>query len=148
MQQGDIEKGLLVISAWRLAVSTDPWEMLAIMCTIRNWIVPHQGQIAHFFKSYTEAVQHFYDNYPLRPLPITTNLPVFTDLSEGIQYKVDEVYSGKYPDITGSDNNPFGARYFGRATNPSPESFFFRNVISQQGAHPLIGHFGSQAFYE
>ena len=148
MQQGDGEKGLLVFAAWQLAISNDPWEMLAIMCTIRNWIVPHHGQIAHFFKSYPEAITYFYKNYPIRDLPVSTSLPCFTDQSEGIFYKVDEVYGGKYPDITGSDNNPYGARYFGRATNPSPDSWFYKNVISQQGAHPLIGNFGSQSFFE
>lgn len=148
MQGGDLERGMLVIAAWQLSVSNDPFEMLAILCTIRNWVVPHPNQIAHFYKSYPEAVRSFYEHYPLRPYPDVTTLPVFTDPSEGILYKVDEVYSGKYPDVTGSDNNPFGARYFGRATNPSPDSWFFKTVLSQQGAHPLIGNFGSQSFFE
>ena len=150
MTQSDYEKALLVAASWRLAKNNDVNEILAIACVIRNWVVPRfqarvfpmNGQA--YFKSYSEAVDNFFSLYPLRAFP-TINEAALIDPDEGILVKVDSVYDCTMVDMTSSRANPFGARYFGRANNPS--AWFRSEVLERQDIHPLIGQFGSQAFH-
>lgn len=148
MRQSEFEKALLAEACWRLSKSNDTNELLAIGCTLRNWVVPHMGQVGHFYKSYLECIETFYDNYPKRRLPPTSNDPALIDLDSGLLWKIDEIYDNKYPDLTSSDNNLFGARYFGRPATSAPDSWFTLSVLNNQGAHPLIGSFGGSSFYE
>jgi hypothetical protein len=146
MTQADLEKGLLVIAAWRLAKSNDPNELLAIMSVIRNWVVPRYGVKVEpmvqetYYKSYSAAIADFFEIYPTRGLP-AINEPALIDPVEGLLLKVDSCYSCDMVDTTSSRAFPGGARYFGRAA--SPTEWFQRTVLARQDVHPLIGSFGS-----
>jgi hypothetical protein len=150
MTQSEYERSILVAAAWKLGLNNDPNELLAIMCVIRNWVVPRyqaarspmNGKI--YFTSYSEAVQAFHDIYPARPLP-AINEGALIDPVEGLLMKVDGIYDCSLIDVTSSRAFPFGARYFGRAANPS--GWFKAEVLQHQDVHPLIGMFGSQSFY-
>ena len=146
MQAAEFEKGLLVLTAWRTSSGNGVNELFAIACTLRNWVVPRPGQAVPDYKSYTEAVLHFWENYPLRGFP-KVNEPTLIDPNEGLFVCIDQVYNNTVPDITSSQAFPNGARHFGRARLAIPGSWFYDNILSRQHEHPLIGTFGSQQFY-
>ena len=149
MQQTEFEKGLLAMAAWRLARSSDVNELLAILCTLRNWVtnrgLMHTG--LYHFKTYTEVVENFLAIYPVRSLPMI-NEPALIDPREGLLAVVDGVYDNTRADITSSHANPSGARYFGVASEVGTGSWFDEEVLKQPHIHKLIGKFGSQQFYE
>jgi hypothetical protein len=147
VQQSEFEKALLAEAAWRLSRSSDVNELLAVACSIRNWVCPRMGQVGHYYRSYSEAINAFYSTYPLRDVPSLSE-PALVDPTDGLLWKIDEVHNGRMPDLTSSDANPYGAKYFGRPGTASTDSWFYKTVILQQGAHPLIGTFGGQSFYE
>jgi hypothetical protein len=151
MQACEYEKALLVAAAWQLGASNDINELIAIMCVVRNWVVPRFGaaglepirtKVHH--SSYSDAIAEFLSVYPTRPLP-NVNEGALVDPVEGLLLKVDSVYDCSLVDLTSSRNFPFGARYFARVTQAS--DWFKQMVLSRQGAHPLIGNFGSMSFY-
>jgi len=152
LQTQEYEKALLVAAAWTLALNNDVNELLAIACTIRNWVVPRyqatrlpmNGKL--YFVSYSEAVQNFHDVYPVRPLPIG-NESGLVDPVEGLLAKIDGVYDCSLVDMTSSRAFPFGARYFIRASQRGLNEWIYQEVVSRQDVHPLIGTFGSQQFY-
>lgn len=105
------------------------------------------GQVGHFYKSYSEAINAFYKTYPLRDVPSLSE-PALIDMEDGLLWKIDQVHDGRMSDITSSHAVPNGARFFGRPGTASLDSWFYKTVIVAQGAHPLIGTFGGQSFYE
>lgn len=144
MTQADYEKGLLVMAAFKLAKSDDVNELLAIACTIRNWVVPRMNRGQETYRTYSEAVANFLTAYPSRPLPDVFS-PALIDPTDGLLARIDSVYDNSLVDITSSRSNPGGARYFGSARNPDP--WFEKEIIQRQELHPLIGTWGAQSFY-
>jgi hypothetical protein len=146
--QSDYEKGLLVMASWQLASSNNVNELLAIMCTIRNWVVPKYGFIGRpmvekvYYPSYSEAIEEFLAIYPVREMP-RVNEPALVDEVEGMLLKVDGIYDCTHLDVTSSRQAPYGARYFGRPGN----KFFESEVLQHQDVHPLIGSFGGSSFH-
>ncbi|MHB8503429.1 MAG: hypothetical protein ACYDHE_21105 [Candidatus Acidiferrales bacterium] len=150
MQQQEYEKGVIVAAAWQLGRSNDVNELVAIMCVIRNWVIPRYGATAEpmlskaYHPSYSDVAADFLSIYPVRPLP-AINEPVLVDPVEGLLLKVDGIYDCSLVDLTSSKAYPAGARYFGRVTQAS--EWFQQTVLQRQNVHPLIGNFGSQSFY-
>ena len=148
MTQSDYEKSLLVMASWRMASSNNVNELLAIMCVIRNWVIPKYGFIGRpmvekvHYSSYSEAIDEFLEIYPTREIPLVNN-PALVDEVEGMLIKVDSVYDCTLLDVTSSRQFPFGARYFGRPGN----HFFESEVLAHQDVHPLIGSFGGSSFH-
>ena len=148
MQSVEYEKGLLVQAVWRLARSSDTNELLAVGCALRNWII-RRGPLSpgqKYFSNYTEAIAEFMETYPLRSLP-KINEPALIDPREGLLARIDGIYDCSAVDLASSHVNTQGARYFGAAREIGSGSKFDREVLSNQGAHPLIGTFGSLQFY-
>ncbi len=139
MQASEYEKGALVGACWRLSRTGDVNELLAIACTIRNWVVPRPGKTA-VFKCYGDAVNYFLSTYPVRDLP-TGNEPSLVDLNEGLLTHIDKVYDNTMPDITSSREFSGGAHSFGPSGAP-PAS-----VHNPAAEGELIGMFGGQKFY-
>jgi len=156
VQLADYEKGLLVQACWRLARNNDVNELLAIGCTIRNWIVTRMfsangyrvawpGTLGTvYFPNYATAVAMFLEHYPARSAPGVIE-PAIVDPTEGLLAQIDSVYDCSLPDLTSTRGFPGGARYFGRVT--SVPEWFKAEILARQDAHPLIGSFGSQQFY-
>jgi hypothetical protein len=150
MTQAEYEKGQIVAAAWRLGKSNDINELVAIMCVLRNWVVPRYGALTEpmvtetYHKSYSDAAAEFLEIYPTRPSP-RVNEPTLVDPAEGLLLKVDELYDCHLVDLTSSRSFPTGARYFGRVVQAT--DWFERTVLRRQDVHPLIGNFGSQSFY-
>lgn len=150
MQASEYEKGLLVQAAWRLARSADVNELLALVCVVRNWVIPktYPGIVrqplrsAVYHATFSEAVKELYELYPLRDLP-RIDEPVLIDPSEGLLLAVDGLYDCSTPDQTSSKAYPGGARYFSRMGTPD----WMKEIIGRPNEHPLIGSFGSQQFY-
>lgn len=138
------EKALLANAAYRLAFMDNVDELIAICCVIRNHMNPRFGPSQ--YKSYSEALEDFFCIYPLRPNPAINN-PVLVSKT-GILGVIESIYDGRYTDITASRNNPLGAKYFARVQSLSQDDWRFRDIVSHPEAHPLIGTFGSQCFYE
>src|SRR5208282_273658 len=148
MQASEYERGLLVLASWRLARSNDVNELLAVCSTIRNWVI-NRGLVhigLHHFRTYSEAIENFLTIYPLRAMP-PIDAPALIDPREGLLAVVDGVYDCSRADITASHAYPGGARYFGKASEAGSKSWFDLEVLQNQGAHSLIGTFGSQQFY-
>lgn len=154
MQAADYEKMLLAATTWQLAVNSDINELLAIACTIRNWVVPRYGvqrlpmNGKAYFKSYSEAAETFLALYPTRPLPAITE-PALIDQDDGLLVMIDGVYDCTTLDLTSSRAFPGGARYFGRGAigTHRVQGPYRDEVLQHQDIHPLIGTFGSQQFY-
>jgi len=143
MQAEQFERALLALASWQLAGSNNVDELVAIACTIRNWVVPRPGVQRFNYKSYTEAIETFLQLYPVREFP-RINEPALIDPADGILNKADRVYDYRLPDITASPSFPTGARVFCRAGgNEWPN----QEVASRPGEHLLIGTFGAQQFY-
>lgn len=142
---------MVVMASWRLALNNDVNELIAIACTIRNWVVPRFGAATEpmiekaYHPSYSSAVAEFLQVYPAREFP-QINEGALVDPVEGMLLKIDEIYDCRLIDITSSRAFPAGARYFGRAANPT--EWFKRVVLDRQNIHKLIGTFGSQQFFE
>jgi hypothetical protein len=153
MQTADYEKGLLVATSWQLAINNDVNELLAIACTIRNWVVTRFGVPRRpdarfgklYYSSYSEACESFLQLYPIRSLP-AINEPGLVDPDEGLLMRIDGVYDCALVDVTSSRAFPGGARYFTRAHRHDGD-WFHSEVALQPEIHPLIGTFGSQQFY-
>jgi hypothetical protein len=155
MQSSDYEKALLVAASWQLACNNDVNELLAIACTIRNWVVPRYGVPRFpdvrfgklYYPSYSEAVESFLQLYPIRSLP-AANEPALIDPDEGLLVMIEGVYDCTLNDVTGSKAFPGGARYFARSNRQHSDDWFGKEILAhQQDTHPLIGNFGSQQFY-
>ena len=123
-------------------------ELQAILATVRNWVIQrglvHAG--LYHFRTYSEAVANMLAVYPLRAMP-PIDAPALIDPREGLLAVVDGVYDCSRADITASHAYPGGARYFGKASEAGSKSWFDLEVLQNQGAHSLIGTFGSQQFY-
>lgn len=143
MTPADYEKAMLANAAYRLAYMDNVDELIAIACTIRNHVTPRMG--APQYKSFSAAIEDFFSLYPVRSNP-AINSPVLTGHT-GILSFVGDIYDGRYADITASHNNPLGARYFARVQSLPQDDWRFAEIVSRPELHPLIGTFGSQAFY-
>lgn len=154
MQQSEYEKGLLVQASWRLARSNDINELMAVACTIRNWVITkhypgisrhpmgHLSQI--YYGTFSEAIEAFYEMYPdPRPSPAIDE-PALIDPMEGLLLKIDEVYNCSMADFTSSKAFPGGARYFARNGGAG---WIKEEIVCRREEHPLIGTFGGQQFY-
>lgn len=138
MTQVDLDKGLIVIGAWRLAASSDPMELLAVACVLRNGVIrPFVSPARPHFRSYGDCVDYYLRQFVTRPHP-SGNEPQLIDPSDGLLAKIDAVYSNAQPDITASLTAPLGASAF---ANP-------RTMPEFAQGRRLIGQFGSMAFYE
>jgi len=149
MQQEAYEKAILAMSCWRLARTNDTNELLAIACTLRNWLVrrpfaDQRGLI--YFDTYISAIESFMSVCPLRDMP-RGNEPAMIDPSEGLLRRIDGVYDCSQPDITSNHANPQGARYFGPACEIGNGTWFDTEVLQRQGVHQLVGTFGGQQFF-
>jgi|SRR5579859_2735625 len=145
MQHREYEKALLVAAAFQLSKADDLRELCAIVCVIRNWVVPRLGEAASY-RSYTEAIANFLDAYPKRQLP-SINTPSLIDPREGLLAQVDGFYNNSAADVTSSHLFPRGARYFARPQDVKNGDWIKAQVLDRQDEHPLIGVFGSQSFF-
>lgn len=144
MTPENYEKAMLANAAYRLAYMDDLMEMTAICCVIRNHVLPRLGMAK--YKSFTDAIEDFFCLYPTR-----TNPPINSPLlagKTGLLSIIDSIYDCTYADVTASHNNVLGARYFARVQSLPPDDWRYAEVVSRPGLHPLIGSFGSQAFYQ
>lgn len=154
MQLEEYEKAVLVATSWQVAKSADINELLAVACTIRNWVIPKHTFPGYpirvpmreklYYQSYSEACEEFLSIYFIRGLP-RANEPAIVDPDEGLLAKIDSIYDCTLPDMTSSSANPLGARYFNRGTDPT--LWVYTNIVQDQSRHPLIGTFGSMQFY-
>lgn len=145
MQPAQYEKAQLVRACWMLAQSNNTDELVAVACTLRNYIVPRFGQVA-IYRTYTEVIRQFCINFPTRSEP-EINEPALVDPYEGLLYKIESVYDCTMPDITSSHQHPEGAKYFARVTKVEPGSWFDLEIIHKSAFHPLLGSWGAQQFF-
>lgn len=137
MTQVDLDKGMIVVAAWRLAASSDPIELLAVACTLRNGVIrPFVSPARPHFRSYGDCVDYYLRQFATRPHP-TGNEPQLIDPSEGLLSKIDGLYANTTPDVTASLSAPNGASSFDNPLTPA---------VGPRGR--LIGRFGAMNFYE
>jgi hypothetical protein len=144
VQQADYEKALLVAACFQLAQSNDVNELLAIACTLRNWVVGRYGQGQQTYRTYSECINNFLAAYPVRQLP-DSFCPALIDPTDGLLAKIDAVFDNTLADVTSSKSHPGGARYFGSARNP--DSWFKREILERQDVHSLLGTWGAMQFF-
>jgi hypothetical protein len=139
MTPQEFETAYLAQTIWRLALSDSVDELIAVGCTLRNWVIPKMGKIAKY-KTYPEACADFLRTYPLRDFPNMTEDALVS--TNGLLSVIDGIYDCSYPDLTATQTTP-GALYFARAHSVNPDDW--RYGITHN--HQLLGTFGSQQFW-
>lgn len=134
MTPRDYEIAVLAQTAWRLASTDNQDEILAIACTIRNWVLPRPGMPPMIFASFSVACENYLDQMPLRSAPRLQQDLAFSTGPHAILRNAAAIYDGEYPDVTALQGGR-GARYFGRQMDMDPNE------------HPLLGTWGGQQFY-
>lgn len=137
----DYEIALFANAVWRLAFSSEPMELLAVACTIRNYVVPRMG-VEPTYASFSEACDDFLSNYPIRSGPKLDD-PALVLPPDGLLCRINSVYDCSMQDVTSSQDNPKGARHFARVIS-LPSEHWLQGIIKTR---ELIGSFGAMQFY-
>ena len=138
MNAAQYEQALLALTAWRAAKSDNLDEIIAIACVIRN-------NVLRFGKSYSSVCENFIIN---RDWPDIRH-PLLLDPYRGVLSQVESIYKNEMPDMTSNHNHKDGALYFCRIMDHQGKGTDFEErILKQHLAHPLIGHWGTQAFFE
>lgn len=138
MTSSQYEQALLALSAWRAAKSTNIDEILAVACVIRNHVLK-------FGRTYSKVCEGLIINqgYP------DIRHPELIKPNGGLLSQVEAIYKNDLPDLTSNHNHPDGALYFARVVeHQGTGDDFEERIIKQYLAHPLIGTWGTQQFFE
>jgi hypothetical protein len=138
----DYEVAMYAQAVWRLAHSSDSMELLAVACSVRNMVVPSPLSSRQPYASYSAACEDYLANFPTRGLPTLTD-DEFVLPPDGLLCVIGGVYDCTIRDVTSTQDNPHGARWFARVT-ALPTNHWLQNVIKTA---PLIGTFGSMQFF-
>ena len=133
------ECALLARVSFQLSLSNSVEEMLAVACTLRNWVIPKLGQVATY-KSYPEACADFLRTYPTRDEPNLTEDAFIAP--SGLLAQIEKIYDCTFFDITATQTTP-GARDFARAAAVTESDWRWQIIHSR----PVLGTFGSQQFF-
>ena len=132
------EQSLLALAAWRASMSDNADELLAVACVIRNHVI-------RYGKSYSNVCENFIIN---RPWPDIRH-PLLVNPHIGLLSQVEAIYRNELPDMTSNHLHKNGALHFGRVVDHQGKGTDFEDrIIKQYLAHPLIGTWGNQQFFE
>jgi hypothetical protein len=132
------ECGLLALSAWRASKSDNIDEILAIASVLRNRVIAYN-------KTYSQVCEAAIVN---RSWPDIRH-PALIHPASGILAAVDGIYDNSVPDYTSNHLHKNGALHFARVVeHQGTGDDFEERIIKQYEAHPLIGTFGTQQFFE
>jgi hypothetical protein len=138
MNAAQYEQSLLALAAWRAAMSDNLDEIIAIACVIRN-------QVLRYGKSYSSVCENFVVN---RGWPDIRH-PLLLDPYKGVLSQVESIYKNEMPDMTSNHLHKEGALFFARVVDHQGKGTDFEErILKQYEAHPLIGSWGVQQFFE
>lgn len=138
MTPAHYEQALLALGAWQASKSDNIDEIMAIACVIRNRVIAYN-------KTYSGVVEALVKN---RPYPDIRH-PHLIHPTNGLLAAVEGIYRNESPDLTSNHLHKNGALYFGRVVDhQGTGDDFEERVIKQYEAHPLIGTWGTQQFFE
>jgi hypothetical protein len=138
MTPAQFDQALLVLRSWQAAKSDNIDELLAVMCTLRN-------RVLAYGKTYIQVCEAAEINrlYP------DIRHPHLIHPTNGILAAVEGIYKNETPDLTSNHLHKNGALYFARVVeHQGTGDDFEERIIKQYEAHPLIGTFGTQQFFE
>ena len=139
MTPQQFEAAFLAQTAFRLALSDNVDELIAVASVIRNWVIPKPGRIAQYH-SYPQACIDFLKTYPVRDFPNMTEDCLVSP--NGLLSVIDSIWDCAYPDLTATQTTP-GAMYFGRSAAIDESDWRFGLIRSR----PVLATFGAQQFW-
>lgn len=138
MTPATYEMALLALRSWQAAKSDNIDEIVAVACTFRN-------RTQKYNKTYTEVLEEAEINRGFPPI----NHPVLTHPTTGILAQVEAIYKNQAPDTTSSHLHPNGALWFCEIMeHQGKNTEFEKNILNNPFDHPLLGRWGTQAFFE
>lgn len=145
MSPSQFECAFYAESVWRLARSSNVDELIAIAATLRNHVIARQGAATEY-KSFTDVCEDFLRLCPIRDRP-RMDEPALISYPDGLLCNIEQIYDCSALDITSTQANPRGAKYFCRVAELTQGDWFKTEIVDKPNLHPLIGAFGSQNFY-